>query len=412
MKRFVVGCLLVTHLVAHAAPPVAPASFDLQGIRVAEVVQLIYGSVLKTPYVIDPEVLADARPVSFRFGSTQGDMSAFVRVFLASLGYGVEQHAGVDFIAKRRDAEVPKPAPEVFVYRPQYRNVAYLSRVLQPLFKGSFAANRGIHAPDAAKPDGAVPETSAAALIDQDADVLVFAGIPSEIAQLQKLLPQVDQAIGEVAVRGVVYEVSNGEKTGSAFGLLATALGGKVTLGLGTKVNLGNYIQLKNTALEAIYSSLANDSRFKVISSPSLRIQSGSRGSFSVGQDVPVLGALSFPQGAGQAVQSVEYRSSGVIFDIRPTVRDSIIELHINQQLSNFVTTTTGVNSSPTLTKRELKTSVGLQDGDVIVLGGLTENKESHSRDGLSFLPRFFDTKGHEQSSTEILLVLQVQKVQ
>jgi len=50
---------------------------------------------------------------------------------------------------------------------------------------------------------------------------------------------------------------------------------------------------------------------------------------FSDGQDVPVLGALSFPQGAGQAVQSAEYRSSGVIFDIRPTVRDVIIELNI-----------------------------------------------------------------------------------
>lgn len=124
-----------------------------------------------------------------------------------------------------------------------------------------------------------------------------------------------------------------------------------------------------------------------------------------------MLGALSFPQGAGQAVQSVEYRSSGVIFDIQPTVRGEIIDLNINQQLSDFIKTTTGVNNSPTLTKRELKTTVGMQDGDVIVLGGLSENKDTQSRDGPTFLPKFLHSRGHRQSSSEILLVLQVEKI-
>ena len=114
-----------------------------------------------------------------------------------------------------------------------------------------------------------------------------------------------------------------------------------------------------------------------------------------------MLGALSFPQGSGQAVQSVEYRSSGVIFDIRPTVREAVVELAISQQLSDFVKTTTGVNNSPTLPKRELKTTVGVQDGDVIVLGGLVENKTTRSKDGLSFLPRFLDTSSAEDSASE-----------
>lgn len=85
----------------------------------------------------------------------------------------------------------------------------------------------------------------------------------------------------------------------------------------------------------------------RLTSSPILRIQAGSRGVFSVGQEVPVLGVLSFPQGAGQAVQSVVYRSSGVIFDIQPTVRGEIIDLNINQKLSDFFKTMTRVNSSP-----------------------------------------------------------------
>jgi type II secretory pathway component GspD/PulD (secretin) len=54
---------------------------------------------------------------------------------------------------------------------------------------------------------------------------------------------------------------------------------------------------------------------------------------------------------------------------------------------------------------------VGMQDGDVIVLGGLTETKESGSRDGLSFIPKFLHTTGKENSRSEILLVLQVQRI-
>lgn len=54
---------------------------------------------------------------------------------------------------------------------------------------------------------------------------------------------------------------------------------------------------------------------------------------------------------------------------------------------------------------------MGLQDGDVIVLGGLAEDKTSSSRDGLSFLPNFLHTRGHESSGAEVLLVLQAQRV-
>lgn len=409
-------CIAATWLAASLVFPVcaAPitASFDLQAANVSEVLQLLYGEVMSTPYVLDPEVLSDTRLVSFRYKHGQDDLQAFVGGFLESLGYTVERKGGVDFVRKRKAEEAPPPETRLHLYRPQYRDVAYLARVLAPLFKGSFSVNRSVRASGQSMPEGNVPSGSAASLIDQDADVLLFSGTQPEIEKLQELLPQVDMATGEVLVRGVVYEVSRTDKSGSAFGLLANLLGGKLNLGIGSAAgNLGNFIQLKNTALDAVYSMLETDSRFKVISSPSLRIQSGTRGVFSVGQEVPVLGALSFPQGAGQAVQSVEYRSSGVIFDIKPTVRNAVIELALSQQLSDFIKTTTGVNNSPTLTKRELKTTVGLQDGDVIVLGGLAENKDTQTRDGPSFLPGFLHTSGKEVSTSEILLVLQVQRL-
>lgn len=104
-----------------------------------------------------------------------------------------------------------------------------------------------------------------------------------------------------------------------------------------------------------------------------------------MGADVPVLGAVQLDKN-GNPVQSAEYKPSGVILDLTPQIRGQEIEQQINQQLSSFIATTTGVNNSPTLTKREILTNVGASDGDVIVLGGLDEKRSSKDSSGLPFL--------------------------
>lgn len=177
--------------------------------------------------------------------------------------------------------------------------------------------------------------------------------------------------------RGVVYEVGSDSKDGSAFSLALNLLGGKLSLVAGPEKAMENVARFRNVTIDAVYSALSVDSRFKVISSPSLRVLSGGFGRFSVAQEVPVLGALSFPGNGAQPVQSVEYRSSGVIFELQPLVRESVIDLNLAQQISSFVPTETGVNGSPTLIKREVKSSLSLTDGDVVILGGLAENKVS-----------------------------------
>ncbi|HHJ4166498.1 TPA: type II secretion system protein GspD, partial [Raoultella ornithinolytica] len=152
------------------------------------------------------------------------------------------------------------------------------------------------------------------------------------------------------------------------------------------------------------------DQRFHVVSSPTLRVKSGSKGTFSVGSDVPVLSSVTFED--SRPIQSVEYRSSGVIFDIQPTIKSQAIDLKIQQQLSNFVKTDTGVNQSPTLIKRDIVTDVTVKSGDVIVLGGLAENKFDSGETGFSFLPRGFMTgKSNSKNKTDIIVLLQVKEI-
>lgn len=389
------------------------ANFNFQMVNVGQIIQLIYAEALSQPYVISPDVLTDSRLVSFRYESKNGEIKSFIANFLDSLGLQVKTKNGVDYVSKKTDEAKTEFQPdlETFIYQPKYREVGYISRVLAPLFKGSFSANKTIAATDSAKVNKDVPQGSAASLIDQSADVLLFTGTDKEIATLQKLLPQIDQAKGQVMVRGVVYEVATTDKDGSAFSAVLSILGGKFTVSNVGTTQLDSFIKLKTNAVDAVFSALSKDSRFNVVSKASMRVSSGSVGHSSYGQDVPVLGSVSYPSGAGQAVQDVQYRSSGVIFDVRPIVRQSVVDLEVTQQLSDFVQTNTGVNNSPTLNKREVKTSLTLDDGDVVVIGGLNTDKQTDTNSGFSFLPSWAKSKSSEISKTEILLVLHLQKI-
>ncbi|HHK8786503.1 TPA: type II secretion system protein GspD, partial [Escherichia coli] len=162
-------------------------------------------------------------------------------------------------------------------------------------------------------------------------------------------------------------------------------------------------------SLDAILELFRTDSRFRVVSTPHLRVNSGQESTLSNGEQVPVLGSVSYQD--GQAVQSVTYRDSGVIFRIKPVVTEENISLHVNQQLSNFVQTKTGVNDTPTLIKRELDTTLTLKDGDVVMLGGVSEHKVTDAKTGLSFLPDIMGQKSGEETKTDLVVLLQVKKV-
>ncbi|VVD64483.1 type II secretory pathway protein [Pandoraea pneumonica] len=395
------------------ALPFQPGKFDFQFVNVAQLVSLLYGEAIKTPYVIAPDVLQDDRLVSLRYEGKPGDLRAFLTTLLESLGFGIERRRGVDFVFKLDpNGLASNSTKETIVYRPLFRDTAYLAGLVRPLFQGHFTVNRAVSMPAANRAKENAPEGSAAALIDAQGDTLLFQGTREEIIALCELLPQVDTPIGEVSVRATAYEVSRSNERGSAFQLALDLL----SKGLGLSVSIagdvvGNTLRIKTSNVDTIFSALSKDARFHVINSPNLRIRSGARGRLTVGQKVPVLKSVSYPRGGGEPVQSVEYHSSGVIFELRPMVKESVIDLHVSQQISDFVKTTTGVNASPTLNTREVSTEITLQNGEVILLGGLTTNKSTDNTAGISFLPRFLDAHSDTASSTEILLVLQVERV-
>lgn len=387
-------------------------ALDFRSVNVAQVIGLVYMEAIKVPYVLSPEILRDERMVSFRFDAANGDMRVFWKGFLDSLGYSIVQRSGVDFIGPKK-VDVVESEDELFVYRPMHRPVSYFVDLLQSGFKpGAFGMQRTVRpvSPNEKVPSDA-PPGSAAAAVNVDADVLLFHGTKQDVARLKNVLPLVDTRLGEAVVRAIVYEVTTGRAKQSAFSLALSVLGGRLGISVGSADTFQNSLTIRSRSIEAVLSAFEGDTRFKVVSTPTMRLVSGQPAQFMVGDEVPILSSVSYAQGSNVPVQSVQYRNTGVILNLLATVREAVTDVVVDQQITDVARTETGVNNSPTFTKRGLSTTVSMLDGELVVLGGLTQDRNQGSNGGQSFLPKFMRSSSVTDSRTEILLMLQITRL-
>ncbi|EFF0757002.1 type II secretion system protein GspD [Escherichia coli] len=382
----------------------AGTELDINRMSLPDAVTLLWTEVLKTPFMLAPELVSDPRAVTLHI-SPDIDEREFITRYLGNMNIRISRKKGVDYIYSHTPAAPEEPLKSL-VYTPRYRTVEYLHQALSGLGQLP-AAQQPVQGANGEQTWQAV--SSGTRFISASGDVFVFRGTAREVELVRQLLPQIDVRAQEVSVAGYVFEVQTSERNGSGLALAAELLSGRFSITMSSASGLDNFIRLSTGSVDAMYELFRTDSRFQVVSSPRLRVISGKEAVFSVGSDVPVLSSVSWQDKV--PVQSVEYRSSGAIFRVKPTVTQDVIGLDIVQQLSNFAKTDTGVNNTPTLIKREVSTSVSLSDGDIIVLGGLAENKTSKARTGLSFLPDVFGSDSDERAKTDIIVVLQARRV-
>lgn len=375
MKRLIL-CFMILLIAAPAETNAPLTSLSFDNIKISAFLRTVYQETLGTDYVLEPEVVADERLVNVRVYDFRDKKK--LAAFLASMGYKVESRNGVDYIGKADKVD----DLDFVVYAPKHKSVAQLRQALSGMFAGQFAG---------------------------DERQLVFKGAKAETAKLKKILKTFDTKPAELVVRGKIYEVSKKTTDASSLSIIADVFK-NAGLAVSSGSQLVNFLSFKDSHVNAYFSALDKDDRFKLISEPSLRIQANKTATLTVGADVPTLGSVTYQD--GQPVQSVVYRSSGLIFELTPEIYENSVTLTVRQEMSNFGETANGVNGSPTLTKREIKTTITAIDGETVILGGLNETKNTGSKAGLSFLPDFFGSKSNTSDQTEIILSLDIKKVE
>ena len=167
--------------------------------------------------------------------------------------------------------------------------------------------------------------------------------------------------------------------------------------------------------IAAVLSALASNTKVNVISSPHIMVTDNQIAKINVGSSVPVQGQSTYTGNTTTpVVTSVVYVDTGVVLSVRPHINaGGLVTLEISQEVSDVQdgVTTTGLNS-PTINKRSAQTTVAVQSGDTMVLGGLIKDDKNAGSSGLPLLSdipvvgALFGAKSDTSTRRELIITI------
>jgi general secretion pathway protein D len=152
-----------------------------------------------------------------------------------------------------------------------------------------------------------------------------------------------------------------------------------------------------------------------IVSSPSLTVVDNKPAVLQIGDQVPITtqSATSVLTVGAPVVNSVSYKDTGVILSMTPRINESgRVLLDIEQEVSSVAQTTSSGIDSPTIRQRKIRTSVAVNDGDALVLGGMIQESKSVSRTqipifgDIPFLGNAASSKDNTIGKTELIILI------
>jgi general secretion pathway protein D len=171
--------------------------------------------------------------------------------------------------------------------------------------------------------------------------------------------------------------------------------------------------------LLAFLTAQEDNRRAKVISAPSVIATDSIAASITVGSEVPTLASQAVAGGlqvGGNSLfaNTVQSRQTGVTLDITARVNPSgIVTLMINQEVSApQAPAASAAIQSPSFSRRQVHTQVTVQDGDTIAIGGIINESDTYSTNGIPILHRLpgigalFGNKSISKERTELVIFM------
>jgi general secretion pathway protein D len=257
--------------------------------------------------------------------------------------------------------------------------------------------------------------------VDANRNAVVFRGAPEEWSLLYRAIREMDRPTTQVLVEMLLAEVSLDDQYASGVEWLASGSVNGEDISYGTVGGLGlgdagfNLRLQDGETVRALINLFATDGAVRIRSRPSLVVASGHTARLDVGDQIPVVSASSrsVEQSDAPVIRTVEYRRTGLLLEILPTVKaGGQLDIELSQTLSEALRTTTSAIDSPTIRSRSLHTTVSLKDGGAVLLGGLLAVSDSTNETGvpgrgrLPLAGKLLGADARNGARTELLLLI------
>ena len=288
----------------------------------------------------------------------------------------------------------------------------------------------------------AQPSTGGQIQADPATNALIITAPEPQYRQLRSVIDMLDQRRAQVFVESLIAEVSadkaaefgvqwmSGTGTnGSLVGLLGTnfAVGGTNLLNLAAGVASGNYTASTGLnmavgaqrngalALGALARFLQSNGDANVLSTPNLLTLDNEEAKIVIGQNVPFVTGSYAAAAAGTTnpFTTIERKDVGLTLRVRPQISENgTIKMQVYQEVSNVDAKSVGSKDGLITNKRSIETNVLVNDGSIVVLGGLLQDDTSTSQEkvpGLGDIPLFgnlFKSEARSRKKTNLMVFL------
>lgn len=313
----------------------------------------------------------------------------------------------------------------VIVYRVQHGKAVELAATLNEIFTGTQSRAKkpslapGLKASEVSNKDKVGKKVFRPAAVstgedkeiriiaDENNNALVISATAQDYEKIRNVIKQLDIMPLQVLIDASILAIrlkdnleygvkwkfnntfgggANGYTGLGQFGALATAGAAAATGGF-------SYLIQKAGDVKAEVSALAEKNMVNVLSAPSLMVLNNHEAYIKVGDQVPIRTAEATNTNAGALdpiqTSSIEYRDTGVILTLTPRVNaGGVVLMDIEQKVDSVQPPLSGGSTidSPTILQRQIKSSVAVEDGETLVLGGLMDEQFTDNKSGIPWL--------------------------
>ncbi len=232
--------------------------------------------------------------------------------------------------------------------------------------------------------------------------------IPFTVANYSNAAPNILAATGAI----VVDDSGDGSSGSSASDILKAAAVDSF-LGLdGFAIGAAGRTS-DNGVFGVILNALATDTDSNILSTPSVMALDNEAATFLAGQEIPITTGEALGSANSNPFRTIERKNVGIQLEIKPQINDNNeIRLNIRQEVSSISGPVSAASTDLVTNKREIQTTVRVNDGEIIVLGGLIQQNERISVDkvpllgDIPILGRAFRSEGKTRENTNLMIFL------
>ncbi len=252
--------------------------------------------------------------------------------------------------------------------------------------------------------------------VDVPNNAIIIAASSSVIRELRKVVEKLDLSRPQVLIEAVIAELSEDQAKRlsvqlayaskghggyltqfddllvSLLGLGAdgdfsdsdvTAIGNLVGGTANTYAAAGDFDRNTGKGMGVLIQALKSDNHTKVLSTPSVVTLDNEEATLSVGQEVPfITGSFtSSNDGASNPFQTINREEVGIKLVVKPQIsKGDAVRLELDQESSKLLGSSSQLGTADVVTsKSTIKTNVLVQDGELLILGGLIDDQYDSS---------------------------------